>query len=385
MVRALLVIVAAVMAAHAQINSPAGGGHQVWPWFWDETSSGAYAINTAANYFGQGFYNPRARTISTVEVWFTTCSGTITSNPSNMKIALMTEGGGKPGTSVEEVGFASVSSGAAWSVSSSFSGSATVAENTYVWFQIRNADGTPASNNCSMGRRTLGTAFGALVNASAGSLTPLMSATSSDSGSSWTRAGSSGYFLINWTNGDKDGFPIVSATVSTSAQVYDTRESGQWFKTGPFPLRVIGVSANIQKTASPGGLPVMKIYRGDQTTGRVLVATSAAPSSIGSSAYAATFFFSSPVILSAGTYYTVAIAETTNSDTTSTNRYTWAYQWMPHSDAGTASLFQVYGSVPQITLSTNQGSTWTNSTGVLPMALILEKDWHVRIGGGFSQ
>jgi hypothetical protein len=188
--------------------------------------------------------------------------------------------------------------------------------------------------------------------------------TSVNSGGTWTRNWSVGQFVVEYSSGSKEGWPVQS--VSTGLlQVYSAREEGIKFRTLPGPnLRVIGITAQALKASTPTGDLRYRIYLGDTSSPTLLATTNTkSQSGVNTSRSAKTLYFNTPQIVPANTTVRVVISETTNSDVSSL-RYECEAMVLSSTDTG---IIPPYADNPSLTASTDGGATFSDTSHRIPL------------------
>lgn len=365
-----------------QVSAQRFGTQIAWPLPVEDAGASNFQLNSAANWLAVGFVAPSAKTLSTVEIYASAIAGTPAAG--DFRAALYSDNGAKPGTETEGVTNSGTAPTATWLSASGFTASVTAG--TAYWIVIKNLNGTPASNNFTIQRRSVGsTAWGVLGNAAAGSMGQMVAATSTDSGTNWTKSAAVTPLVLTWSDGTKSGFPYM-LTAANGCTVYGTRECGLYFQNGPSAVHVRGAFAYAQESGTITGNVRLRIYEGAATTGRTLVATSTEtpPGLVSSTATFIAGWFSSPIILKPYAWYALVMSETTQSDTSS-NKVQLTYYDIK-SDAGNLGGVNMTGS-PQYTLSTDGGVTWTNTPlRYSHMGFFLDTERPtVVLTGGFAQ
>lgn len=324
--------------------------------------SGGYSVNWLAF----GFIPLRGGTVSKIRVYVNAVTGTLGS--SDLVCDVYSDSAGNPNASLQGSStVTSVPTGAGWVEFTGFSTALTVGTN--YWIVLRNANGTPTSNSATYAYLNSGALLGHATDPSIGQ-TLVFSST--NSGSTWTRALATGSFIIDYGSGSTEGLPIQSATTS-DPQIYSSREGGIKFTTPVnVGLNVIGVCAIASKVGTPTGDLRYRIYTGSGSS-PVLLATTVtrAPGTINTSRSQKPIYFSSLVYVPPNTVIRVVASETTQSDTSS-NRYSLEYLSLSSTDTG---ILEPYSVQPEYTLSTDGGSTFTDTANRWPgIWLILDLD-----------
>lgn len=354
---------------------PRNGPQTYWPFVLDDSSTSNTTLNTAATWVGSYFVAASAKTVSSISISINSTTGTLTSG--DLRLALYSDNGGKPGTEIEGIN----SSGApatGWNTISGYTSSVTAGTN--YWIVIRNMDATPASNNFTISRRSGSISLlGSSSNGSAAVTSGGWAASiSTDSGTNWTKSATIASAVIVWSDGTRDGFPIDGS--GTSYQVYSTREAGLMFFTGNYPLRVDGVAAMASRTGSPTGALRFRIYEGSGNS-RTLVSTTTTTSGLFTTINYVQMLFPSTITLKGNTWYTVVVAETTNSDA-STARYNLASYKI--NSTNRSLMNGLLGDLTRGSITTD-GTTWTDTNDEFPhVSLLLAQSWPLQIGGGFA-
>lgn len=357
-------------AAYAQ---PRVGPQIYWPYPIDDTTTSNLALSAAATWGAVGFIASGSRTLSEIHIAIVSTTGSLTSG--DLRLALYANNGAKPGTEIEGINSSGTPS-SGWNSITGFGTSVTAG--TAYWIVYRNMDATPASNFFTVSRRTI-SASGVGGVASTTNMNQWSAANSTDSGTNWTRSVNISPIVLVWSDGTREGFPI---TGGTQCQIYSARECGLLFNTGGTALRVAGVAGMVSKTGTPTGAARFRIYEGSGAS-RTLIATTTGTSSDGTTTVGyMSLLFGSTQILKANTTYTVALAETTQSDA-STNRLNVS-GYAVKSDS-TALMSSMFGGGTSYTLTTN-GSTWSDTANEYPhITLLLDTSRPFVIpNGGFT-
>jgi hypothetical protein len=253
-------------------------------------------------------------------------------------------------------------SGLAWV--NATGGTYSLTRGTRYWAVIFNADGTPASNYCSIGYLSSLLGSEPTVND--------QSAYSTNSGSTWSYGGCSARF--SFADGNYLGIPVSGTTVLTgTGAVYGTLAAGTRFTLSSNENPIIaGISGIWSVGGSPAGNLLFNLY---DSSHALLASTFPVPAStakIQTSTWTQQLFNpatisggASTVTLAGGQTYTVAYADSAgNSDSTSA-------QYRPYYlafDSDTNSLALIPWSMQ---LDQYNGTSWTQTAGQLvPFALL---------------
>lgn len=332
--------------------------------------SGGYSVNWLA----YGFIPQLGGTVSKIRVYASAVTGTLGS--SDLVCNLYSDSAGSPSTSLQSsTTVTSVPTGASWVEFTGFSTALTVG--TTYWIVLRNANGTPTSNSATYTYLTNSSILG---NSNNPALGQSLVYTSTNSGSTWTRAVSTGAFVVDYGSGNIEGFPVQSGTTG-DPQIYSSREGGIKFTTpSNTTLNVIGVCAVASKTGTPTGNLRYRIYTGSGSSPTLLATTATRDAAtISTTRNQKPLYFTSPVSISADTVVRVVASETTQSDT-SGNRYNLEFITLSSSDTG---ILVPYTIQPEYTLSTDGGATFTDTANrYVSIWLILDAQEPFSSSGG---
>ena len=246
-----------------------------------------------------------------------------------------------------------------------------VTQGTKYWVVLTNptSDGT---NNFSV--------VGALANSDESNVSLFSGAKSANTGSTWTQLAGLG-MRFGFADGSYAGAPMTSiAFAGTTQGVNSTNQLGVRFTTpANTKYKVAGLGFYLNVSGTPTGNAVFNLYDSSHT---LLAATDAIPNStvIGISPTWFVRNFSSaygPQTLQPATTYTVAISETTQSDTAANRITAPLYTW--DSDANSLPL------IPwSAELDYYNGSAWSPTNNIiLPFSLVLATGGEfVSSGGG---
>lgn len=314
-------------------------------------------------------------TLSKVRVYATAVNGTL--GASDLVCDIYSSSSSNPNTSLASSStVTSTPTGAAWVEFTGFSQSLTVG--TPYFIVLRNANGTPTTNYPTyISAWSNATALGTASDPVHGTI---LSFSSTNSGSTWSRLLAPSAFVLDYGSGNIEGFPAYQ--VSSSYQVYSSREVGLKFTSPNVALNVIGIGGLVAKAGTPTGNLRYRIYTGSSTSPTLLATTlTAAPGEINTGRSIKILYFSTPITLPASTVTRIVISETTQSDT-SANRYTGEALQLSSTDTGLILPFTVQ---PASTLSTDGGATFADTSDECPaLFLVLDQTNQFSVSGGAS-
>lgn len=386
----LLAVILIAIGAWAQSRV---GPQILWPGPLSDSAMTNMTLNSAASggysqsQYAMGFIATGSRQLSKAHVNVASITGTLGS--SDFCAGLYSDSGAKPNASVE-IRCSTDSAAAAGTVSvNGFTSTASTTRGTAYHLVVLNANATPASNyptGANMSLTGSGDAFGAMANSSSGQFGGLTFNSTTDGGTTWTKAARIACIVLEWSDGTKEGWPCANVTASAFlAYGSPAREGGMLIQTGAQPMRVVGVAAMAYKALSPTGALRFRIYSGSGSTGRVLLGTtdSQPAANVSTARNYMAEYFADPIIIPAFTWISIVIG---NSATDSASNYFRAssVQLMPTlSDL----WFRWSPSAPKTTATTDGGTTWTDTSNEFgSFALILDPARpFLQIGGGFSQ
>lgn len=342
-----------------------------WMYGDPNTAVGTTQNSAAANWYALSFVADSARTLSTIRTYVSAVAGTLGGSDITCDLYDSTGTAGAPGSSIEtgKVPTATITA-AGWYTWTGFSTALTSGQQ--YWAVFKNANGTPASNNCTF--RNLTALLG--VPLLGVSLSPRNSwgrATSTNSGSTWSLAAVTTAIRVGYADGTFDGLPIHNVTVTAVGDgVYGARELGMKFVSpANASLKVAGVMFLVNpKTGSPTGSLRFGLW-----TGTTLLAYTQDFPNTGPNRWVALYFASAQTV-PAGSVTRVTLAETTQADA-SGNRYNLV-EFAGDTDTDSASLMPWNGTC---TKTYFDGSSWTDSTlgtSIFGHALLLDS------AGGFA-
>lgn len=342
----------------------------VFPPFFNLASfaSATLALSAAATYYGAAIIPLNGGTLSKVRAYVSSVTGSPIA--ADAVCELRADNNGVPSGSVTESKTAS--SAPAASTVLEFTGFTTVlSANTLYWLVIRNANGTPASNNFTLRR------WADPINVNWAIASPgygaYFDASSTDSGTNWTLANNTPAVVIEYSGGAREGFLITG--FASAAQIYTNREAGSVFTTpSNITLNVAGVLMIASKSGTPTGNLRYRIYSGTAASPTLVATTqTVTPAQVNTTSTDAyrPLYFSSIQSIAGGTQLRVVASETTNSDASS-NRYN--VQNGVTLNSGDANIIPFLGT-PASTLSTDGGATFTDTTNTYtPVYLILDNE-----------
>lgn len=363
------------LLAISLLAQPRNGPQVYWPFVADDTSISNLALSAAATWATAGFMAASSKTVSEIHIPLASITGSVSAG--DLRLAIYSDSAAKPNTEIEGINSAGAPANG-WNSITGYTTSLT-AGTTY-WIVARNMNSTPASNYFTIGRRALSVSgYGLSINSNTGTQGGWMSASTTDSGANWSRSTNTMAAVIVFSDGTREGFPIVGA--GTSCQVYSSRECGLHIRTGSTGLRVTGASAMVSRTGTPTGSARFRLYEGTGNT-RTLVATSQSTTNTGTVGHTQ-MWFTSTVILKAWTWYTLVLSETTQSDT-STNRFNMGGYALRSEHA---SLFHsMLGAATKYSSTTDGGSTWTDTNDEISYVAFLLDTFlpYLTPSGGFA-
>lgn len=368
-----------VLGASIVLGQHRLGPSNYWPQLADETSTSSFATSAAGSWGAIGFQATASRTLNELHVSISSVTGSLTTG--DLRLALYDDSTGKPGSELEGRN-SSGTPATGWNSITGYTTSVT-AGNVY-WIVFRNMDATPGTNNFSVQRRLVSASgLGITNNGTSGTLGAWMSATSTDSGTNWTRATGAYPVVLVWSDGTTEGIPIVS-TNSTTCQIYSSRECGLHIRTGAIGVRITGITSPLNKNGSPTGSLRYRLYEGTGNSRTLLGTTYTTGVVTTSTPTLTTMWFASALTLKPYTWYTLAASETTQSDN-STNRFNVTAYTLRSTYT---SLFSTgLSAAPKISLSTDGGSTWadTDDSWAHVVAVLDNNRSFIIPTGGFAQ
>ncbi len=339
-----------------------------------------FALSTAGNaaWFGLSFVPDSARTLSTVRAYISAVGGTLAGSDVTCDLYDSTGTSGGPGASIETGKTPTATPSAAGYYD--WTGFTTVltAAKQY-WLVWKNANGTPGTNFPTF--RYLSTFLTSMVAQTGSSVATENwgSATSTNSGSTWTRTSAATNLRVGYSDGSYDGILANnSASAGVSFGVYSTRECGVKF-TSPANsvMNVRGVAFLINGvTGSPTGSPRIGLWTGGASPTNQGYALLQIANTISNSWMYG--YFASNVVIQPSTSVRVTLGESTQSDA-STNRYN-AMELAGDTDANSLILLPWNGTC---TKTYFDGSSWSDAalgTSLFGHALLL--DTAGEFGGG---
>jgi hypothetical protein len=205
-------------------------------------------------------------------------------------------------------------------------------------------------------------------------------ATSTDSGSSWSYVANTALSRWEFSDGTFTGFPAQNSNTNTSSSegVYGARELGVLFTTPAGPdLNVIGLNMACRKTGSPTGNVRFRLY----TAAGSLLATSATipAGNLATTIQGVTLYLSDTVVLDPATQYRIAMGVDAGGDT---SNYVGSSGVTFESSAASLAL------KPMGAQETYLNATWDDATyinNLIPFGLVLDTTGEYTVaapGGG---
>lgn len=350
--------------AKFQVGIPWGQLHQSSSGFSPATFalSGSLSGGYSVNWLAYGITPLLGGTVSKIRIYASAVAGTLGS--SDLVCDIYSDSNGNPNTSLQSSSTVTTTpTGAAWVEFTGFSQALTVGTNYFLI--LRNANSSPTTNNITYSYSSTSLVQGNSTDPATAQTTVF---TSTNSGSTWTRAASVGFFVIDYGGGSIEGFPVQSGT-SGDPQIYSSREGGIKFTTpANSGLNVVGVCGVVAKVSSPTGDLRYRIYTGSSTAPTLLGTTvTRAPGFINTARNQKPLYFSTPLTIPASTVVRVVVSETTQSDT-SGNRYNLEHAVLSSTDTG---ILLPYTVQPELTLSTDGGATFSDTPNRLPLIWLL--------------
>ncbi len=335
------------------------------------TSSNAQALNTANTWLAFSFVPDITRTFNEFRFNVSAVAGSLAST--DITVDLYSDSAGKPNVSIEGPKTVNVT-GAGWFTATGFSTSCT--GGTPYWCVIKNVNGTPASNNCTIAWVT--------------GLMPLYLANISYGFNETKTTTGAGGFATATTNisgprfGFADGYmgqPF--STIGASADlVYGVRESGVvWTSPANSDILVKGIAFTVRSVT---GSPVGPARFGLRVGADAAVYTNSPPNNNPFNTNdVVTLYFSSNVRVRANTVCRATLADASGNSDTSSNAYKLVEVTMD-SDSNSAALMPFLGTAMKT--YTTDGTNFTDTaTAIFPFELLLDTDGPfptVATGGG---
>ncbi len=270
---------------------------------------------------------------------------------------------------------------AGWYTFTGFTTSLTT--NTPYWLVFKNANATPASNNCTFRFATNLTLASGYLNGinQGGARLSWSEASSTNSGSTWSGNNTATCLRVGYSDSTYDGLPVSNVAAAASAdRVYSARESGVKF-TSPAnaTLNVAGISMMLAAvTGTPTANPKYGLWFGSSPVNQgYTVSFPNGPNNF-SNVEAAPGQFASNIQIPPSTIVRVTLAEDTQSDTSSNGYNLTEFTW--DTDSNSVILLPWNGTA---TKTYYNGSSWSDSalgTSLFGHALLL--DTAGEFGGG---
>lgn len=359
-----LIAAALAAASHAQVRQ---GPAVSWPPAVSDGLTSSFPLSGSASggysqsQFAFGFIAAAGRQLSKVHVQISGVTGTVGS--SDFCAALAADNSAKPGSDIENRCTTDASVTAAGTVSvNGFTSTSTVTAGTAYHVVVRNANATPASNYWTILALVLNAdSHGSFSNSNAGTMGGIAYNSTTDGGSTWSKALRTACVMLEWTDGTLEGWPCANVT-STATQIYADREGGIKFLTGNFVMKAVGAGCWMSKTSTPSAAVRFNVYAGASTTAasRPLLASTywVAANLVSSSRAHSISFFSSPVVIPANNWITVAADEDSNADSSSA-RYNVSTVQLMNSYA--QYWWRWSGTSPLSTYRTTTSGDWTDT------------------------
>lgn len=355
-----------------------------WPFSTLESTGSTTTFDSAASggysqtWFDVGFLPAASKTLSKVRFNVSGVTGTLATN--DICIALYADAtSGDPGPVIEtRCTVTSTPTGAAWVEVTGFTTALT--QNTPYHLVVLNADAAPTTNFFQT--NSLTTTNGALGangwNLNGG----YQLQTSTNGGLSWTAAQRLPGYVIEYSDGTREGFAYKSAT---TMQIYGTRKGGLEITIAPNGphLAFRGIIASVAKTGSPTSLKLSVLKgTGNSRTAICTPTGNIAGALMGTGRHTVLAWCAEGrVLVSPGDTISI-VGETTNTSDASTNRTNFGIVQLWSQDSDLMSTGYRLRSV----FSTDGGSTWsTTSDEFAQLALILDDTRPLQsISGGFA-
>lgn len=324
-------------------------------------------LSAAATWWAVSFVPDASRTLSAVRAYVSAVAGTLAGSDVTCDLYDSAGTSGAPGAAIESGKLPSATiTAAGWY---DFTGFTTVlAANQEYWAVFKNVNGVPATNRPTFQALSLMRSsylYGANTNRLAWAM-----ATSSNSGSTWSRSADASATRVSYADGTYDGIPLRDAITSVIGDgVYATRESGMKF-TSPSnaTLNVRGLAMMIGgKTGSPTGSPRLGLWTGSSPANQAYATFLTTTVSGAQWLYG---YFASNIVIQPGTICRITLGETTQSDASSA-RFS-NYEMLGDTDSNSTPLLPWNGTA---TKTYFDGSSWTDSalgTSLMGHALLLD-------------
>ena len=336
-------------------------------------------LSTAATFVAYSFIAQTTTTLSGFRAWCSSVVGTLGAN--DIVATLYSDALGVPGSSMGSSNtLSSTITANTWTIFTSWTGTLAITAGTRYWIVLSNVNATPASNKAQFNWGGANTGDGVVVGS--GPKWGYTAGLSTNSGSTWTMTAGSCGWRVDLADGTYLGLPISKIAAGTNAAgvaIFGTREFGVKFVAPTnFPANVTGIAFHVTLTGSPTGN--LNFVLRDVTAGTTVASTYAVPTgNITGTMWITAYFTAGTQALVGGHTYRATIADSASNSDSTTNYYA-GYQYTQDTDAN--SLAQFLYSMEQ-TYTTNQGSTWSDTSGIIvPFGLVLDTNGEFQSGGG---
>lgn len=359
-----VIAVTVIVSAHAQLRQ---GPSISWPPAVSDVLTSSFPLSGSASggysqsQFAFGFIAAAGRQLSKVHVQISGVTGTLGS--SDFCAALAADNSAKPGSDIESRCTTDASVTAAGTVSvNGFTSTSTVTAGTAYHIMVRNANSSPTSNYWSILALVLNAdSHGSFSNSNAGTMGGVTYNSTTDGGSTWSKAPRTACLMLEWTDGTIEGWPCSNVT-STALQIYADREGGIKFLSPNFVTKAVGAGCWMSKTSTPSANVRFNVYVGASTTAAsrpLLASTYYVASNLISSSRAHTVgYFTTPVVVPANSWITVAADEDTNADSSSARYNVSTVQLMTNY---AQYWWRWSGTSPLSTYRTTTSGDWTDT------------------------
>jgi hypothetical protein len=333
------------------------------------SSVATFQNNAAANWYAHSFIAPSdaARTLSAVRAYVSAVAGTVNASDITCDLYDSTGTGGAPGSTVETGKTTGAISAAGWYDWTGFTSALTSGQ--MYWAVLKNANGTPASNNVTF--RTVTSLNIPWLQGTAANRFMWTKGTSTNSGGAWTLGTTSmGSLRVAYSDGSYDGIALSNAVVGGVGDgVYSARESGVKFTSPPNGvLKVSGIAMAVAaKTGSPTGNIRFGLWTGSSSPANQGYTASIPATALSGQSWLYSYF-SSAITIQPGTVCRVTLAETTQSDASTSRFNNW--EITTDSDSNSLALLPFEGTAAKTYF--DGSSTWTDTTtSLFGFALLL--------------
>jgi hypothetical protein len=319
------------------------------------------AINAAANWAAFSFIAQSSAKISKCRFFFTAKNGTLSAG--DITCDLYSSASGVPNASLESRNTTTAAyAGSAWNEFTGFT--TTLVAGTMYWLVLKNVNGTPATNNVTVGN------VNGLDAITAGGTYGFGRNNSTNSGGSWPNARAQvGGVRVDLNDGTYLGFPASNSAASGNL-VYATRELGAQFVTpSAGVLRVAGLAALVtNKVGTPAGNVRLGLWSGaspanlDYTND---IPNTDALASLGG--WVCGLLKNGVQVIQPGTTLTVTLADQSGNSDSAANCWKGTELTV---DSDSHSLAQIPWSMQEAYYN---GSAWSlTNTLIVPFGLILD-------------